>query len=112
MALPLHQEEFMDGREAAALIAAGVGILALGLVMPVGAWLVTVVGAPCEWTRPVLSALALTIWGGTWMGLRWRWRGRAQPARRIVFVMGGLVLLGLLVGSPLLVVFWRGAMLP
>jgi len=112
MALPLHQEEFMHGREAAALTAAGVGILALGLVMPIGAWLITVVGTPCEWTRPVLSAPALAIWGGTWMGLRLRWRGRAQPARRIVLVMGGLVLLGLAAGSPWVAVFWHHAMLP
>ena len=112
MALPLHHEEFMDGAEAAALMAAGVGVFLLGLVMPVGAWLVTDVGAPCEITRPVLTAVGLLLWGGTWVGLRRYWRGRAQPARRIVLLMGGLVLLGLVLGSPVWVIFWRGVMLP
>ncbi len=112
MALPLHQEEFMDGLEAAALVAAGVGVLALGLVTPVGAWLLAAGRIPCERARPVLTAVALLLWGGTWLLLRWRWRGRAQRARRVVMVMGLLMLLGLVAGSPLWAGLGQGVMLP
>jgi hypothetical protein len=112
MALPLHQEEFMDGVEAAALTAAGVGVFALGLVMPAGAWLLTVAHTPCARTRPLLTLLALGVWGAVWLVLRWRWRGRAQAARRVVVRAAVLVLLGLAAGSPLWGIFWHQVRLP
>ena len=112
MSLLLHHEEFMEGSEAAALIGAGVGILATGMVTPVGAWLVTAQRIPCALARPLLTPIAFGIWGVTWWGLRRRWQGGSLPAKRIVLITGGLILAGLLLGSPLIARLFPTLMLP
>ncbi len=112
MALPFHSEDYMDGAEAAAVIAAGVGVLAVGAVVPVGAWLMALHWMPCAWVRPALTALAFAIWLGTWWRLRRAWQGRAYAARRVLYWSGGLLLLGWVIGSPLLVWLFPGLKLP
>ncbi len=112
MALPFHTKEYFDGEDAAALMSAGVGMLALGMVNPVGAWLVTTHRLACTTARPLLTALAVGVWAGAWLVFHWHWRGRAKPAKTIVGWAGGLTALGLLLGTPIITWFWQGVHLP
>ena len=108
---PRHQEK-LNGQDAAALIAAGVGILALGLVTPVGAWMVASRAWGYHVVRPWLTAGAFVLWGVLWFVLRQRWRERTLPAKATVLRAALLVLLGLLLGAPTLAWFWPGFPLP
>jgi len=108
---PRHQEK-LNGQDAAALIALGVGIFALGLVTPVGAWMVTSRVWGYHVARPVLTAGVFVLWGVLWFVLRQRWRGRTLPARSVVLRAAGLGLLGLFLGAPVLAMFWPDIPLP
>ena len=108
---PRHQEKF-NGQDAAALIAAGIGIFALGLITPVGAWLVTAHILGYRVARPLLTAGVFVLWGIIWLVLRRQWRGRALPAQTTVLRAGALILLGLFLGAPALARFWSGIRLP
>ena len=112
MASPPHYQEKLNGQDAAALTAGGTGVFALGLVTPVGAWLVTARGLSCGVTRPLLTMAAFALWGMTWLALRRRWRGRLLQAPHIVLLTGALIVLGLFFGSPILAWFWPGIYLP
>ncbi len=112
MALPPQKNDDFDGKDAAALLAAGIGIFALGLGNTLGAWLVTTRRLSYSITRPLLTALAFTLWGGTWAALQQAWRNTIKPAKALTLWMTVLALLGLLLGSPLLIWFWPGVRFP
>jgi len=112
MALPSPTHDDFNGKDAAALLAAGVGIFALGLANSVGAWLLTTHRLSCETARPLLTALALVLWAGTWAALRRAWQGTARPAKALTWWAAALITLGLLMGTPILTWFWAGVRFP
>ena len=98
----------VDGEELAAVLAAGIGVFAVGLINPVGMWILSMGIVPQPVVRPLLSLVALLAWALSWMWLMLRWRGKRLSARWIVVVAGGLILLGLGLGSPLICYLWHG----
>jgi len=112
MASPHRQHETLNGQDAAALIAAGAGIFALGLATPIGAWLVTARHLGYTTARPLLTAAAFALWGIVWLTLRRQWRTRSLKAQNIVLLAGALILLGLLLGTPIMAWFWPSIHLP
>ena len=112
MALPAPKHDDFNGKDAAALLAAGIGIFALGLGNTLGAWLVTTHRLSCSITRPLLTAVAFAVWLGAWGVLRRAWRNATKPAKDLTLWAATLIVLGLLLGSPLLTWFWPGVHLP
>ncbi len=112
MGLPLQPEEKLEGHVAAAMVALGVGVLALGLITPLGMGLIGWGLLPQAMVRPLLTALAFGGWLSTWAALARRWGGKQFPARPVVLWMALLVAAGLLLGAPVWVWFVGRGPLP
>ena len=88
--------EMMNGSGAAAILAAGVGAMARG-VMAVAGDKSAVVKSSMIFYKPTgllsgVTTVAILIWLGCWGLLEWRWRKRSVAAGRVCLV--ALVLLG------------------
>jgi hypothetical protein len=90
------REEMTNGSGAAAILAAGVGAMALGVMAVAGDKSAAVKSAMIFYkpTGPLsgVTTVAILIWLGCWGLLEWRWRERTVAAGRVCVV--ALVLLG------------------
>ena len=89
-------EEMTNGSGAAAILAAGVGAMALG-VMAVAGDKSGAVKSAMIFYRPTgplsgVTTVAILIWLGCWGLLEWRWRKKSVALGRVCLV--ALVLLG------------------
>ncbi len=88
--------EMTNGSGAAAILAAGVGAFALGVMAVAGDKSMAVKSAMIFYkpTGPLsgVTTVAILIWLGCWGVLEWRWRKRSVAAGRVCLV--ALVLLG------------------
>src|ERR1700733_12356612 len=89
-------EERTNGSGAAAILAAGVGGAALGVLAVAGDKSAAVKSAMIFYkpTGPLsgVTTVAILVWLGCWGLLEWRWRKRSVAAGRVCLV--ALVLLG------------------
>jgi hypothetical protein len=90
------REEMTNGSGAAAILAAGVGAMALG-VMAVAGDKSGAVKSAMIFYRPTgplsgVTTVAILIWLGCWGLLEWRWRKKSVALGRVCLV--ALVLLG------------------
>jgi len=90
------REEMTNGSGAAAILAAGVGAMALG-VMAVAGDKSGAVKSALIFYRPTgplsgVTTVAILIWLGCWGLLEWRWRKKSVALGRVCLV--ALVLLG------------------
>jgi hypothetical protein len=97
--------ERTNGSGAAAILAAGVGALALG-VLAVAGDKVAAVGRWMIFYRPTgplsgVTTTAIVIWLGCWGALEWRWGRRSVDVGRICWVALGLLAVGVLLTFPL-----------
>ena len=90
------REERTNGSGAAALLAAGVGAAALGVLAVAGDKSAAVKSAMIFYrpTGPLsgVTTVAILIWLGCWGLLEWRWRKKSVALGRVCLV--ALVLLG------------------
>ena len=98
------REEMTNGSGAAAILAAGVGALALGVLAVVGdqsavvkSWMIFY-----KPTGPLsgVTTMAIVIWLGCWAVLDWRLRRRSVAVGRICLVAALLLGLGVLLTFP------------
>jgi hypothetical protein len=97
--------ERTNGSGAAAILAAGVGALALG-VLAVAGDKVAAVGRWMIFYRPTgplsgVTTTAIVIWLGCWGALEWRGGRRSVDVGRICWVALGLLAVGVLLTFPL-----------
>lgn len=97
--------ERTNGSGAAAILAAGVGAAALG-VLAVAGDKVAAVGRWMIFYRPTgplsgVTTTAILIWLGCWAGLEWRWGRRSVDVGRVCWVALGLLVVGVVLTFPL-----------
>jgi hypothetical protein len=90
------RDEMTNGSGAAAILAAGLGAAALGVLAVLGDTSAAVKSAMIFYkpTGPLsgVTTVAIVIWLGCWGLLEWRWRKRSVAVGRVCWV--ALVLLG------------------
>jgi hypothetical protein len=96
--------EMTNGAGAAAILAAGVGAAALG-VMAVMADKSAAVKSAMIFYRPTgplsgVTTVAILIWLGGWGVLEWRWRTKEVALGRVCWVALGLLGVGVLLTVP------------
>ena len=99
------REERTNGSGAAAILAAGVGAAALG-VLAVAGDKVAAVGRWMIFYRPTgplsgVTTTAIVIWLGCWGLLEWRWGRRTVDGGKVCWVALGLLAVGLVLTFPL-----------
>jgi len=92
-----EEAKIPNGSGAAAILAAGVGMLALAL-LAIGADKSVGVSGALTWYKPTgalsgVTSGAIVVWLLVWVALEFRWRGRYVAVGRAA--TAGLVLLGL-----------------
>ena len=97
--------ERTNGSGAAAILAAGVGAAALGVLAVVGDT-VAAVGRWMIFYRPTgplsgVTTTAMVVWLGCWGLLEWRWGRRSVNVGRICWVALGLLAVGVVLTFPL-----------
>jgi hypothetical protein len=95
-------DERIDGASLAAVLAAGIGALSVGLFVilnEAGLWSAPTVYGPAGGVsgRTTLAALA---WAVAWAVLHWRWKDREIAARPVFVLTLVLVALGLVATFP------------
>jgi hypothetical protein len=98
-------EQRTNGSGAAALLAAGVGGAALGVLAVAGDKSAAVKSAMIFWkpTGPLsgVTTVAILIWVGCWAVLEWRWRKREVAVGKVCWVALGLLGAGVLLTMPI-----------
>lgn len=96
--------ERTNGSGAAALLAAGVGAAALGVLAVAGDRSAAVKSAMMFYrpTGPLsgVTTTAIVVWLACWGVLEWRWRGRSVAVGRVCVVALGLLAVGVLLTFP------------
>ena len=99
------KEERTNGSGAAALLAAGVGAAALGVLAVAGDKSAAVKSAMIFYrpTGPLsgVTTVAILIWLGCWAVLEWRWRKWEGAVGKICWVAGLLLGAGVLLTMPM-----------
>ncbi len=93
-----RQDAHTNGGELAAFVAAGVGSLAMGLIVVlghIGALSVPALYAPAGGVTG-RTTLAAVVWLVAWAALHRRWRNRDLPARPVFTIALVLIALGVL----------------
>jgi hypothetical protein len=97
-------EEMTNGSGAAAILSAGVGTAALGVLAVLGDKSAAVKGWMIFYkpTGPLsgVTTVAILIWLGCWGLLEWRWRKRSVAVGRVCLVALGLLGVGVLLTFP------------
>jgi hypothetical protein len=98
------REERTNGSGAAAILAAGVGAAALGVLAVAGDQSAVVKGWMNIYrpTGPLsgVTTVAILIWLGCWGVLEWRWGKRSVAVGRVCVVAGVLLVVGVLLTFP------------
>ena len=96
--------EMTNGSGAAAILAAGVGAAALGVLAIAGDKSAMVKSAMIFYkpTGPLsgVTTVAIVIWLACWGLLEWRWRERSVAVGRVCLVAGVLLGVGVLLTFP------------
>jgi len=104
MSEPQEKLPLTNGPGAAALLAGGIGVTALGIFAVLGdTWpafkKLMIFYRPTGPLSGVTTA-AVVVWLLTWAVLEWRWRRKTVPMGRVAVVACGLLVVGLLLTFP------------
>jgi hypothetical protein len=99
------EESMTNGSGAAAILAAGVGAAALGVLAVVGDTSAVVKSAMIFYkpTGPLsgVTTVAILVWVGCWGLLEWRWRKRSVALGKVCVIAWVLLGVGVLLTCPL-----------
>jgi hypothetical protein len=101
---PPHQDDPPSGDAAAAILATGLGALALGL-LALAADASPAMGRTLDIWPPSgslsgVTSAAVAIWLGAWLALARRWSGRETPLRPVTLAAIVMLAAGLLLTFP------------
>ena len=96
--------QLVNGPAAAAILSAGIGCFAIGLLAVIGDGSRTMAGL-FTFYRPTgplsgVTTTAILVWLACWGVLEWRWRGRSVAVGKVCVVALGLLAVGVLLTFP------------